>query len=280
MRIAVVGDVHTQWTAGDSRALDAAGYDLVLFVGDLPGHLHEGLEATARAMAELQTRALVIPGNHDGTTPWGVLAEVLGGRSRPGMVPRARARLARLQEWLGPVEMVGYSVHPFPEHDVTLIAVRPHAMDGRRVSFAPLVEATHDVSSLGQSITRLESLLDATSGPLLFLGHNGPRGLGRDGGAPFSVAGTDIGDPDYAAVVHRARQLDRRVVACIAGHVHHRGERRWWTERDGVAYLNAARVPGVRERRGTRERYHVALTIGPETVTATEHWWPPMSVPG
>jgi len=276
MRIAVVGDLHRQWTTGDSRALDAARYDLVLFVGDLPGRLHEGLEATARAMSTLTTRAMMIPGNHDGTTPLGVLAEVVGLRSRPGMVPRARRRLAELQTWLGPVELVGYSAHPFPEHDVTLIAARPHAMDGRRVSFAPLLEAPHAVQTMGQSIQRLEELVDATAGPLLFLGHNGPRGLGRDLRAPWSIAGTDLGDPDTTAAVQRARQQGRRVVACIAGHIHHRGERRWWTERDGTAYLNAARVPGQRTRRGVRERHHVALTIGADDVAATETWWPEM----
>ncbi|MEM6926764.1 MAG: hypothetical protein AAF602_07560, partial [Myxococcota bacterium] len=117
---------------------------------------------------------------------------------------------------------------------------------------------------------------DATSGPLLFIGHNGPRGQGRDRYAPWSVAGTDLGDPDLAAAVSRARRRGRQVIACIAGHIHHRGERRWWSERDGVGYLNAARVPGYRDRRGTRERHHVALTIDARGVVATEQWWPPM----
>lgn len=274
MRIAVVGDVHRQWTAGDSRALDAADYDLVLFVGDLPGRLHEGLEATARAMSALRTPALVIPGNHDGPTPLDVLAEVVGGWSGARMVPRAQRRLAQLQEWLGPVRLVGYSAHPFPEHDLTLIAARPHAMDGRRLSFAALIEASHAVSTLGQSIQRLEGLVDATAGPLLFLAHNGPSGLGRDLRAPWSLPGTDLGDRDLAAAIHRARSQDRSVVACIAGHIHHRGERRWWTERDGTAYLNAARFPGQRRRGGVRERHHTALEIDDGRVTATNAWLP------
>jgi len=275
MRIAVVGDVHRQWTAGDSRALDAGDYDLVLFVGDLPGPLHGGVEPTARAMGELTTRAMMIPGNPDGTSPLGVLSEAVAGLSeRPGMADRARARLARLQAWLGPVELVGYSAHPFPEHGVTLIAGRPHAMDGRRVSFAPLLGATHAIETLGQSIARFEELLDATQGPLLFLGHNGPRGLGRDLRAPWSVAGIDLGDPDLAAAIHRARQLGRRVIACVAGHIHHRGERRWWTERDGTGYLNAARVPGERRRDGVRVRHHVRLELDGTSVRVSEQWWP------
>lgn len=276
MRIAVVGDVHRQWTAGDARALDATGYDLVLFVGDLPGHLHEGLEATARAMAQLETRALLFPGNHDGTTPLGVLAEVIGGPTRPGMASRAQRRLDQLQDWLGPIEMVGYSAHLFPDHDLTLIAARPHAMDGRRVSFAPLLEATHAVSTLGQSLERLEALVDATSGPLLFLAHNGPRGHGRDPNAPWAVAGKDIGDPDLAGAIQAARRAGRHVIACVAGHIHHQGQRRWWTQRDGTSYLNAARVPGQRMRDGHRERHHIELVVTDGRVTAKEMWLRPI----
>ncbi|MEN0067295.1 MAG: metallophosphoesterase [Myxococcota bacterium] len=274
MRIAVVGDVHRQWTIGDSRSLDAANYDLILFVGDLPGMLHEGMKTTAQAISTLKTRTLLMPGNHDGTSAMGVLAEVVGGRRRPGMAVRAQRRMDQLQDWLGPVELVGYTAHPFPDHDLTVIAGRPHAMDGRHISFAPVLEATHAVSNFGESIERYSSLIEATAGPLLFLAHNGPRGFGRDPRAPWVVAGRDIGDPDLAAAVHRAQQQQRRVVACVAGHIHHQGDRRWWIEQDGTGYLNAARVPGQRSGAGGRERHHVSLEIGPDRVVATEHWWP------
>ena len=59
MRLALVGDVHQLWDGRDSRALDAAGYDLVLFVGDLAGYGVASVLPVARAIAQLRTEALV-----------------------------------------------------------------------------------------------------------------------------------------------------------------------------------------------------------------------------
>ena len=47
--IAVVGDVHGHFDAVDVRQLDAAGYDLILFVGDLTGYRPGSGVAVARA---------------------------------------------------------------------------------------------------------------------------------------------------------------------------------------------------------------------------------------
>ncbi|HKU42217.1 MAG TPA: metallophosphoesterase, partial [Polyangiales bacterium] len=76
MRIAVIGDVHLAWDARDVAALDAAAYDLLLFVGDLAGYGAEGGVRVARSIAELRTPALVLPGNHDAVTTLQLGAEV------------------------------------------------------------------------------------------------------------------------------------------------------------------------------------------------------------
>ena len=277
MRIAIVGDVHVQWSRADSRALDRLGYDLVLFVGDLGDPLHRHTRRTARRIATLQTRALMIPGNHDGTTPLGVLAESLGlGRRRPGAATRAQRRLDVLQSDLGPVTLVGYTVHPLP--GLTILAARPHAMDGRRLCFPQLLLARHGIASLEASAERLEALIDATRGPLLFLAHNGPRGLGSGADAPWSVGGQDIGDPDLQRAIATARRRERRVLAVIAGHVHHRGaDRRWRVVSDEILYLNVARVPRIRHTPGGVRRHHVALTLAQGGSYAEELWLP---VPG
>jgi uncharacterized protein (TIGR04168 family) len=260
------------WDQRDSDALDALAYDLVLFVGDLPTMLHRDALDVARRIATLRTRALLIPGNHDGTSPFGVLAEaVRRATARPGLAARVEARLDALQEALGPVAIAGYSVHPFPE--LTVIAARPHAMDGHRLSFAPAVEALHGVSSLAGSMRRLRELVGATSGDLLFVAHNGPLGLGSDPRAPFALRrGTDLGDPDLADAVAWARRDGHRVRAVVAGHLHHTGgdSRRWQVERDDTLYVNAARVPRIFERDGVVVRHHVALTIEPDRVSARE----------
>ncbi len=271
MRIAVIGDVHAAWTEADSLAIDALRYDLVLFVGDLGDPLHTRTLATARAMSTLSTRALLLPGNHDGTSPLGVLAEATGrGRVRPGAGQRGLARMARLQKALGPIAVVGYSMHPLGT-DLTLIAARPHAMDGRRLCFEQLLEARHGVPSMGASIRRLQDLVDAAPGQLVFLAHNGPLGLGAAGYDPWALRGRDLGDPDLAAAVAWARRQGRQVLAVVAGHLHHTGrDRRWIVQRDGVLYVNAARVPRVFERSGRTWRHHVELELGPDRATARE----------
>ncbi len=274
MRIAVVGDIHAEWTNEDNEALDALGYDLVLFVGDLADALHVRTRATAASIAGLRTPALLIAGNHDATTPLGVLLEALGtGLRRPGLARRGLHRLDALQASLGPVPLVGYSVHPYPEHDLTVIAARPHAMDGRRVTFGPLIEARYGITNLGASIRRLHDLVDATSGPLLFLAHNGPRGLGSGPRDPWAVAGRDLGDPDLASAAYYARRHGREVRAVIAGHVHHRTDDRDWVRmHEGIWHVNAARVPRVRTSASGTLRHHVAVTIEGQQVDVRERW--------
>ena len=274
MRIAVLGDIHAAWTKDDNRIIDAQGYDLVLFVGDLSDPFHLRTVRTAEVMSGLTTRALMIPGNHDGTTPLGVLCEALRvGTDRPGLAQRGERRMEALQQALGPIALVGYTAHPFPDHGLTLIAGRPHAMDGRRTSFPSLLEPTFGINSMEASIRRLQELVDVTEGPLLFLGHNGPLGLGAGPRDPWSVGGRDIGDPDLASAIHHARRQGREVRAVVAGHIHHHGDDRDWARlHEGVWHINAAHVPRVRREDGKELRYHLEITIDGPHVTVEPHW--------
>jgi uncharacterized protein (TIGR04168 family) len=276
VRIAVIGDVHELWEPMDCEILDGMGYDLVLFVGDLADRLHRRTLQVARRIAALRTPALLVPGNHDTTTPLGVLFEGLHRVTRrPGQARRADRRYEALRQALGPVQLAGYSAHPFPEHGLTVIAGRPHAMDGRRLSFLPALERRHGVRSLEGSIARYRSLVDSAEGALLFVAHNGPQGLGADRSAPYALRGIDgatlskaqgldLGDPDLADAVAWARAQGKTVLAVVAGHMHHRGgTRRWQLEQDGVLYVNAARVPRVFEQDAVVVRHHVELSLQP-----------------
>ncbi len=265
MRLALLGDLHEHWTAEDVETIDAAGYDLVLFVGDLADPLHRRTLDVARRLAPLRTPALLLPGNHDGTTPGGVLGEALKvGVERPGAAARAVARLVALERALGPIVLAGFSIHPFAAHGVTIIAARPHAMDGARLSFTPLLRARHGVATLEQSVARLRALVDQAEGDLVFLAHNGPMGFGSDAAAPWSVFGRDFGDPDLAEAIRYAKEKGRRVPAVLAGHVHHRGGRRWLLEVDDTIYVNAARVPRVfvADRQEVRQHLEVSIERG------------------
>jgi uncharacterized protein (TIGR04168 family) len=236
VRIAVIGDVHERWDAVDCEILDGMGYDLVLFVGDLADRLHQRTLAVAQRIATLRTPALLIPGNHDATSPLGVLFEGLHRLTRrPGQVSRAERRYEALKQALGPVQLAGYSAHPFPQHGLTVIAGRPHAMDGRRLSFLPSLEQRHGIRSLEGSLARYRSLVDTSEGALLFLAHNGPRGLGTERGSPYAMhrgidgaalsgalprteGGLDLGDPDLTDAIAWARAQGRKVLAGGAGH--------------------------------------------------------------
>ena len=68
--IAVVGDIHNQWSEADGQALKALGVDLALFVGDIG---NEAVDLVGQ-IAALDLPKAVILGNHDAwysATEWG-----------------------------------------------------------------------------------------------------------------------------------------------------------------------------------------------------------------
>ena len=102
------------------------------------------------------------------------------------------------------------------------------------------------------------------------IGRPGPTGLGarRDDlwGCDFRASEGDFGDPDLDRAIEHAREGScGRVRAVVAGHMHHAlrggGTRAWRLEREGVLYVNAARVPRIFERDGGTSRHHVELVI-------------------
>jgi len=250
-RLGIVGDVHARWSPARLAALDQQGYDGLLFTGDLGDPLHRGVRRTASAIARLHTPAVVIPGNHDGPSPLGVLREALGLGHTPAATRRILARTQDLQAWLGRVPLAGYSVHRFG--DVSVVAGRPWSMGG--MSFATALQARHGVGGAEASGRRIAHLLRQAPGAhVVLLAHNGPAGLGAAADAPWAVHGRgDLGDDDLAAARDRA---DDRLCAIVAGHVHHGEGRRWHVQRAGVHHVNAARprTPG----------WHVVLDIDAE----------------
>lgn len=163
-----------------------------------------------------------------------------------------------------------------PVGDVTVIGCRPFSMGGPRIAFPGMLERRFGVASMQDSRDLLCSLVDESEGPLLFLAHNGPTGLGDAAdsiwGRDFHPAEGDWGDADLEAAVVHARQRGRRVVAVVAGHMHLRvrgGRRRTWhVEREGVHYVNAAEVSRVHQGR----RHHVLLTVTDDSVQVDARW--------
>jgi uncharacterized protein (TIGR04168 family) len=265
LRIGVVGDVHLHFDDRDAELLDAQSYDQIVFVGDLAGYKKNAL-GVARSIARLSTPALVIPGNHDAASLPHLAAETLERRRLARLLGAAQPRRVReLARALAPAKLAGYELVTVAKGELalSLIVARPHSQGGGFFAFSRQLETTFGVKSLEDSAKRLCALVDdADQAALVFLAHNGPTGLGARRtdiwGCDFRAAEGDWGDEDLRLAIEHARSRGKRVLAVLAGHMHHRlkggGERCQTLERDGTLYLNAARVPRI-EKDGMRSHY-------------------------
>lgn len=279
MKLAVIGDVHHAYNEVDTAYFNASDHDAVLFTGDIYNYsMQRGLRAAAELSA-LQKPALLIPGNHDAIHPAQLAAEV---SRRSSLIRLAavghRRRVNDLREAVGGVQVGGYMVHRLGE-GLDVITGRPHSMGGSVISFAPNLADAYNVATLEDSIDKLKRCVDESDAPrLLFLAHNGPTGLGARRsdlwGCDFRREEGDQGDADLRAAIEYARLRGKRVVAVIAGHMHHRlrggGRRSWYQRQDGVLYINAARVPRIFEERGGVFHHHVDLLIEEDGAEAIE----------
>ena len=282
MKLAVIGDVHSAFDQRDVDYFNGSAYDAILCVGDLPGLRHSRAYDVAALMAKVTKPFYLIPGNHDATTLNQLLAELggltplmaLGGRSQP-------QRVSRLGQAMGPGSVVGYSWHALGQN-MGLIAARPHAM-GKTLSFQSYLSKAFGITTMEESAARLiEVIQECPFNRLVFLAHNGPTGLGSDPtdiwGCDFKSDGGDWGDPDLEQAIAWAKSNGREVVCVLAGHMHQhtkQGERRSWRIlRDGVWYVNAARVPRIFKRDGQRFHHHVSVISDGESVQVEEQLIP------
>ena len=272
MQIAIVGDIHTYWNDFDVQYFNSSSYDLIIFCGDLPGRLHKHLLKIANNLSTVQKPAVLIPGNHDGTSVKQLLGEIL---KNPAFIGNSGTkqfkRMMAFEKALGRVLTVGYSLHTFGSYD--LIALRPHSMGGAGIAFQPYLQERFGVSSVTGSFEKIKRLIDQSQNDIIFLGHNGPKGLGEYRndifGCDFRKEMGDFGDEDSQLAVEYAIEKGKRVRAFIAGHMHHQlrggGERIWTIERDGISYINAARVPRIFRENGLPVHHHVRFSINKES---------------
>lgn len=283
--IGVVGDVHLYWDDEDVAFFNSAGYDLLLFVGDLAAYTQVRGHRVARSLRKIRVPAMCIPGNHDGLHALQLGAEIAprAHRLRNAFCEGQARRCRSLDKALGDVELVAYSQHRLAPAGVPLNVVvgRPHSIGGRRLACLRYLDEAYGVDSMEASIERMKVLIDACDdAPILFLAHNGPSGLGDRAdsiwGCDFRKKEEDWGDQDLEEAVRYANGSGRRVLAAVAGHMHRRTKtgksRPAQVEKDGVLYVNAAEVPRHRQVNGTRQRHHVRLTVTAEEATAEDLW--------
>lgn len=279
MKLAVIGDVHHAFNEVDTAYFNASDHDALLFTGDIYNYsMQRGLRAAAE-LAELEKPALLIPGNHDAIHPAQLAAEITRRTSLIRLASLGHGRRVQdLREAVGGVQVGGYSVHRLKE-GLDVITARPHSMGGSSMSFAPHLADAYGVQTLEDSVAKLKRCVDESdAASVIFLAHNGPTGLGEKRndlwGCDFRRDEGDFGDSDLRLAIDYALRRRKRVLAVIAGHMHHRirggGRRKWYERRDGVLYVNAARVPRIFEERGGIFHHHVDLIIEGDSADAVE----------
>jgi uncharacterized protein (TIGR04168 family) len=101
-----------------------------------------------------------------------------------------------------------------------------------------------------------ESVAKAAYENIIFLGHNGPCGLGSEEhsicGRDWKIGGGDYGDPDFAEALFQSYQMQKRVPLATFGHMHHHLRLNSHRTRDAIAtnnlgtiFLNAACSPRI-----------------------------------
>jgi uncharacterized protein (TIGR04168 family) len=244
--IAIVGDVHGQWSAADSLALQHLQADLVVFVGDFG---NEAVEVV-REVAAVPIPKAVIMGNHDAwysASSW--------GRQK---APYDRAQEDRVQQQLDLLgeAHVGFSKLDFPQLEVSVVGSRPFSWGGSMWRNSEFYRDRYNIKSFEESTKQIvESAKKTTQPNLIFIAHNGPFGLGKTTesicGRDWKEEGGDYGDPDLTAAIAQVQDLGKAVPLVTFGHMHHElkippGQRRKIVEvREQTVYLNAACVPRV-----------------------------------
>lgn len=277
-RMAVIGDVHLHFDAHDVAYFNQSDYDLILFVGDLVNYAPWRGKKVWQHMNNLRRPVLFMPGNHDSTHVFQLIAEVVGNSalSRATGFGQLRA-FNQLRRELPGIAFCGYSLHPVASQGFRfdIVAGRPHSMGGPTLSFAPFLGRKYGIHSMADSARLIcEQIDQSQTENILILGHNGPTGLGsrRDDiwGCDFKKEQGDFGDPDLELAVTYAREQGKNVLAVVGGHMHHGlkggGTRRWEISIDDVPYVNCARVPRIFQRDGKTMRHHVRLEMSSEGV--------------
>lgn len=256
IKVAVVGDVHDQWEAEDGIALQQLGVDLVLFVGDFG---NESVEVV-RAIAALDIPKAVVLGNHDA---WYSASE--WGRKK---CPYDREQEDWVQEQidlLGETH-VGYGKLDFPALNLTVVGSRPFSWGGDVWKNADFYLERFGVSSFEESTARIVAAANSTAcETAIFLGHNGPVGLGDLPedlcGKDWQPPGGDFGDPDFQAAIAQTRATGKKIPLVTFGHMHHKLRHTTkqlrkpvYASKEGTIYLNAASVPRIIAKEGDRCR--------------------------
>lgn len=276
IQIAVVGDVHDQWETADELALKHLGVDLVLFVGDFGNESVEVVEQ----IASLDLPKAAVLGNHDA---WYSASE--WGRKKCPYNREQEDRVQQQLDLLGQAH-VGYGKQDFPSLGLSVVGSRPFSWGGPEWKNQAFYRDRYGVNNFEQSTAKILAAAHSTTcDRIIFLGHNGPFGLGAQPedacGRDWKPTGGDHGDPDLAQAITQVRSDGKAVPLVAFGHMHHRLRHTQERQRTAVVvapgeetiYLNAACVPRIIEQQGDRLRNFSLVSLAPTGVLEVSLVW-------
>jgi uncharacterized protein (TIGR04168 family) len=152
---------------------------------------------------------------------------------------------------------VGYSWLDFPELKLSVVGSRPFSWGSSKWKKSVFYRDRYNIKNFAESTQRItESVANAAYDNIIFLGHNGPSGLGNEEhsicGKDWKAGGGDYGDPDFAEAISKSYQMQKIVPLVTFGHMHHHLRLNSQRTRDAIAtnemgtiFLNAACAPRI-----------------------------------
>lgn len=275
VKIAVVGDVHDLWEDEDAIALHQLGVDLVLFVGDFG---NESVDVVRR-IASLDIPKAAILGNHDA---WYTASD--WGRKKCPYDRNKEDWVQQQIDLLGEAH-IGYGYLDFPEFQLSVVGSRPFTWGGEIWKNEAFYRERYGINSFGESSERIVAAAqNATYETIIFVGHNGPTGLGDQPedpcGRDWQPLGGDHGDPDFAEAIAQTQVLGKSIPLVTFGHMHHslrhtkeRSRTAISTSSEGIVYLNSASVPRIKQTQSDRLRNFSLVTLEAGAVSQISLVW-------
>ena len=275
VRIAVVGDIHDQWSESDHSALINSGVDLVLFVGDFG---NESIEVVKK-VAELPLPKAIAFGNHDAwytATPW--------GQKRCPYDRETDHWFQQQLEILAPYHL-NYRHLDFDTLNLSVVGGRPFSWGGPKWYMPEFYRRWFGVESMDDSRDRIiQSLQNTRHQHVILLSHNGPSGLGDQPedmcGKDWNPIGGDYGDPELAEAIVATHTTPKTLSLVAFGHMHHRLRHthsrlrtRFYRSPEGILYLNAACVPRIETIQGQQCHQFSIVTLEVNQIIKIESCW-------
>ncbi len=276
IKIAVIGDVHDLWEEDDNLALYRLGVDLALFVGDFGD---ESVEIV-RLVAGLELPKAVVLGNHDAwysASSW--------GRQKTPYDRNLEDRVQQQLDLLG-ASHVGYDKLDFSQFQLAVVGGRPFSWGGSEWKNGHFLNSRYKIDSFQESTDLIvKNVRETTAETIIFLGHNGPFGLGTEPhdicGRDWQLIREDYGDHDFQDAIDTTRNLGKRIPLVTFGHMHHNlrhNNNRLRTrvvenKLEGTVYLNAACVPRIIKVGSQKRRNFSIVSLTEGKVTDIDLVW-------